>query len=332
VIFSAAQSYDPDGVIGNLEWLFSDGGSYWGATAYHTFSTTGNQTVTLRCYDARGGIGTTQIIIRVGGVNQPPIAKASVTPTSGYVPLTVQFSSAGSSDPDGSIVEYYWTFGDAFGTHSYEANPTYLYGYAGTYPATLTVLDNNNVSRSDTVTIIVGENASPVLRSTAINLTAKLSRSKVTTTGQVTVKNGSNAAVSGATVSIRWTKPGGATATQSATTGGNGVVTFTTSGNGGTYTLTVTNITKTGYTFDPANSVLSKSITTSSKLGATRAGQNLGLSWPTNVDGFTLQSAPAGNANATWSDVAQSPQVNGTNFAVTVPMTSGAAMYRLVQP
>jgi hypothetical protein len=148
----------------------------------------------------------------------------------------------------------------------------------------------------------------------------------------VTVKNGSNAAVSGAAVSIRWTKPGGATATQSATTGGNGAANFTTSGNGGTYTLTVTNISKTGYTFDPAKSVLSKSINTSSKLSATRAGQNLGLSWPTNVDGFTLQSAPAGNANATWSGVAQSPQVNGTNFFVTVPMTSGAAIYRLVQP
>jgi hypothetical protein len=37
VIFYAAGSYDPDGFIGNIEWLFSDGGSYWGATAYHTF-------------------------------------------------------------------------------------------------------------------------------------------------------------------------------------------------------------------------------------------------------------------------------------------------------
>ena len=59
VVLSAAKSYDPDGVIGNIEWLFSDGGSYWGSTAYHTFTTVGTHTVTLRCYDARGGIGTT---------------------------------------------------------------------------------------------------------------------------------------------------------------------------------------------------------------------------------------------------------------------------------
>jgi hypothetical protein len=39
------------------------------------------------------------------------------------------------------------------------------------------------------------------------------------------------------------------------------VASFSTSDGNGTYTLTVTNIVKTGYTFDPANSVLSKSIT-----------------------------------------------------------------------
>jgi PKD repeat protein len=261
VILSAAGSYDPDGVIGNIEWLFSDGGSYWGSPAYHTFYSTGQQTVTLRCYDARGGIGTTSITINVGGVNQPPIANASATPTSGNAPLTVQFSSAGSSDPDGTIVEYYWTFGDAFGTHSYEANPTYSYGYAGTYPATLTVWDNNNVSRSDTVTIIVNSAGSTVLRSTAINLSATLQGKKVSVTGNVVVKKTSGAAVSGAVVSGTWAKPGGATVTQTATTSSTGIAKFSTSGNRGTYTLTVNNITKSGYTFDKAGSILTKSIT-----------------------------------------------------------------------
>jgi PKD repeat protein len=261
VSFSADGSYDPDGNIGNIEWLFSDGGYTYGSPAYHTFYSTGQQTVTLRCYDARGGIGTTNITITVGGVNQPPIAHASATPASGNAPLTVQFSSAGSSDPDGTIVEYYWEFGDAFGVHSYEPNPTYTYGYAGTYTATLTVLDNNNVSRSDTVTITVNAAGSTVLRSTAINLSATLQSRKVSVTGNVVVKNTSGAAVSGAVVSATWAKPGGATVTQTATTSSTGIARLSTSGNRGTYTLTVNNITKTGYTFDPANSVLTKSIT-----------------------------------------------------------------------
>jgi chitodextrinase len=53
VVLSAAGSYDPDGVIGNVEWRFSDGGYTYGATAYHTFASTGTHTVTLLCYDAR---------------------------------------------------------------------------------------------------------------------------------------------------------------------------------------------------------------------------------------------------------------------------------------
>ena len=68
-------------------------------------------------------------------------------------------------------------------------------------------------------------------------------------------------AVTGAVVSTTWTKQGGTSVTQTATTGSTGVARFATSGNRGTYTLTVTNISKTGYTFDPANSVLSRSIT-----------------------------------------------------------------------
>ena len=48
--------------------------------------------------------------------------------------------------------------------------------------------------------------------------------------------------------------------TQTATSGSTGVARFSTSGSRGTYTLTVNSISKTGYTFDSANSVLSSSI------------------------------------------------------------------------
>lgn len=261
VVLSAAQSYDPDGVIGNIEWRFSDGGMYYGATAYHTFSTVGIHTVTLLCYDSRGGIGTTNLTIAIGDVNQPPVAVAGAMPTAGTAPLIVQFSSAGSSDPDGSIIAYEWTFGDAFGTHSNEPNPTYRYDYAGTYTATLTVWDNNNVSRSANVIITVAPTPATNLRCSAINLSGKLQGNKVSVSGNVAVVNGTGSAVGGATVSVTWTKPGGATVLQTATTGANGIAKFSTSGARGTFTLTVNSVVKSGYTFDAANSILSNSIT-----------------------------------------------------------------------
>ncbi len=72
VTFYAVGSYDPDGGIGNHEWTFSDGGSYWGSTAYHTFYTAGTHTATLKVYDNRGGTGTATLTITVGGGGVPP--------------------------------------------------------------------------------------------------------------------------------------------------------------------------------------------------------------------------------------------------------------------
>lgn len=66
----------------------------------------------------------------------PPTAAFSATPTSGTVPLLVQFtdaSSAGSS----AITGWSWSFGD--GGTSTEPNPSHLYGEVGTYTVSLTV-------------------------------------------------------------------------------------------------------------------------------------------------------------------------------------------------
>jgi PKD repeat protein len=255
VIFYADGSYDPDGFIGNIHWTFSDGWDYWGSPAYHTFNSDGMYTATLTVYDSRGGTGTTSLTIRVGAANRPPTAVASANPTSGPAPLTVNFSSAGSTDLDGRITSYAWNFGD--GATTTLANPSHTYASPGTYAATLTVTDDHGATSSASLTIT----ATGSLRSTAINLTARLRAGTVTVNGQVVVQTASGAAVPGATVLVTWTLPGGATANQTATTDSTGVAKFRTRNGRGTYTLSVTNITKSGYTFDRATSVLSKSIT-----------------------------------------------------------------------
>ena len=63
-----------------------------------------------------------------GGGNQPPVALASGSPTSGTVPLSVNFSSAGSSDPDGTIASYAWDLdGDGAYDDSTAQNPSFTY-------------------------------------------------------------------------------------------------------------------------------------------------------------------------------------------------------------
>jgi hypothetical protein len=98
------------------------------------------------------------------------------------------------------------------------------------------------------------------MRVTNIALSAS-GKTNITVTGRVTVRTSSGAAVSGATVTITWRLPNGSTLVQSAATNSSGVATFTARSSRGTYTLTVTNVTKTGYTFDAASSVLTRSIT-----------------------------------------------------------------------
>jgi PKD repeat protein len=75
VTFYAAGSYDPDGSLGNFHWTFSDGGDYWGAVAYHTFTTAGPQTATLTVFDDRGGTGTATVAINGHGVYLPLVRR-----------------------------------------------------------------------------------------------------------------------------------------------------------------------------------------------------------------------------------------------------------------
>ncbi|HEX3123191.1 MAG TPA: glycoside hydrolase family 44 protein, partial [Rhodanobacteraceae bacterium] len=94
----------------------------------------------------------TLYVIGAGGMaNQPPVAAASATPTSGTVPLSVSFDGTGSNDPDGSIAGYAWTFGDGSSAAGISASHTYV--GAGTYTATLTVTDNLGATGSKDVTI-----------------------------------------------------------------------------------------------------------------------------------------------------------------------------------
>ena len=102
--------------------------------------------------------------IRFVGDNRPPVAVTSASaPLYGAAPLTVNFSSAGTNDPDtGQTAQltYDWDFGDGT-AHSTLANPSHQYTTAGNKTATLTVSDPFLLTGSSSVVIQVG-NTPPV--------------------------------------------------------------------------------------------------------------------------------------------------------------------------
>jgi cytochrome c len=101
----------------------------------------------------------------IGNNNQPPVAVASSDVDSGPVPLTVNFSSDGSSDFEEANLTYEWDF-DSDGTvDSTEANPTHVYQTAGAQDAKLTVSDGE-ATNSATITIMAG-NTRPVVTITS---------------------------------------------------------------------------------------------------------------------------------------------------------------------
>ncbi|MFU8875673.1 ThuA domain-containing protein [Micromonospora sp. SL4-19] len=89
-----------------------------------------------------------------------PIARASATPISGHAPLTVQFSSDGTRDPDGGALTYAWEFGD--GGQSTAANPEHTYTANGDYTAKLTVTNPNGKTAVANVKVTVGNTAPTV--------------------------------------------------------------------------------------------------------------------------------------------------------------------------
>jgi PKD repeat protein/glucose/arabinose dehydrogenase len=92
-----------------------------------------------------------------------PIAVIGATPRDGIAPLTVQFSSEGSHDPDpADSISFEWDL-DGDGTvDSVDPNPSFTYTANGVYTARLTITDSSGKTASANTTITVG-NTSPTV-------------------------------------------------------------------------------------------------------------------------------------------------------------------------
>ena len=118
-----------------------------------------------------GSANKTYQITATPSGNLAPVAAVSATPTTGNFPLNVTFNGTGSSDSDGTITSYAWTFGDG-GTASI-VSPSHTYAAAGIYNAVLTVTDDDGASDPAAITITVTDPTPPPVEDASVEIAAE---------------------------------------------------------------------------------------------------------------------------------------------------------------
>jgi len=149
VDFDGSASTTPNLPIVSHSWNFGDGERATGKTVSHTYTKTGGYTAELTVQDNLGLISTAQtpIIVTEAVVpNEKPIAAISIDPPQSDAPLTVSLDGSQSSDPDGTITQYKWHFGDGTTGNSQAVKHTYT--EEAVYTVSLEVTDD----RGDTAT------------------------------------------------------------------------------------------------------------------------------------------------------------------------------------
>jgi PKD repeat protein len=156
-------NFDTTGSLGDLAIDFKDGSTATptpGDVVTHTFQTAGAYEVVLKATDPANADCFKEIIvpITVNAVICEAKAVLSANPTTGYAPLAVTFTTAGS------VGDLSFNYGDGqTGTST-----THTYNSVGSYTATLTAYDAaNNCSKYTTVSIIVRNRCEAVATFTA---------------------------------------------------------------------------------------------------------------------------------------------------------------------
>jgi len=152
VQFNASASNDPDGTIASYQWNFGDGAMGWGVAPTHTYSSVGTFAASVTVTDNGGATSTSAASTVISSPsNQPPVANVG-GPYSALVGTAVQFSGSASYDPDGTITQYQWNFGDGSASGS---SPLHTFGAAGSHLITLTVTDNGGATDSKSFNLTV---------------------------------------------------------------------------------------------------------------------------------------------------------------------------------
>jgi PKD repeat protein len=187
--------------------------------------------------------------------NQPPTAGFTYSCTE----LACSFDGSASSDGDGTVVSYAWTFG-ADGSGS-GAQPAHTFSAGGTYSVTLQVTDDGGATGNVTQQVTVSAAPSGTVSIGGLTAVSTSRRGGWTATVTISVRDDQLAPVSGATVTGSWSNGAGT----SCVTGTSGTcsVSLNLGKKATSVTWTLSGITHATLTYDPVGNAATQ-ITVSS--------------------------------------------------------------------
>ena len=177
-------SSDDDGSVADWQWDFGDGSSADVRHPTHGYGGDGNYSVTLTVTDDDGDDASIskQVNVATPPPNVDPVANFS----SSCAGLTCAFTDQ-STDFDGSVTGWSWTFGD--GATSTARNPSRTYGAAGTYTVTLTASDDLGGTHQRSATVTVTTPPAPAIALTVAGWTSATNHNiRYTWSGATSVK------------------------------------------------------------------------------------------------------------------------------------------------
>jgi PKD repeat protein len=151
VVFDGTDSSSPAAAITPYEWDFGDGGAATEPVAAHTYEEKGAYRVALTVMDADGHRALDELIVR--GLNRTPHAEFHYSPCGAPRDHPITFDASDSYDPDGTIVEYLWDFGD--GTAARGVRVEHVFPQRFEYRVTLTIIDDDAAENKSVRTVVV---------------------------------------------------------------------------------------------------------------------------------------------------------------------------------
>jgi heat shock protein HslJ/chitodextrinase len=142
------------------DWDLGDGTQAGGVSVGHAYGAAGTYTVQLTTVDAAGQTGTASISVVINAVAQTPPNAVIEGPPSANAGDPVNFTAANSTAGSSAIQSYTFNFGNGQVTGpAPESVASTVFGQAGTYNVTVTVTDQNGLSDSASMQIVVDASA-----------------------------------------------------------------------------------------------------------------------------------------------------------------------------